>query len=172
MEISTFHYRTSMIQCFFNRSFFMGPGDYWCNHGMWNINLVCFFQTKTVGIKNVPFWTLCLKIRPCALILNYPISFKPGSVPCRSALCLLSKNCYSSHRSRTSVERKGEEWLQHTALKLGIISRYTLDASWLPRRDTRRNSLKERKMVLFNFSFHLETKCTGKYVGMIEFLKY
>ena len=39
------------------RLIFIGPmkGNvgYWYNHGMWYINLVCFFSTKTMGIMKI-----------------------------------------------------------------------------------------------------------------------
>ena len=44
------------------------------------------FSAKTMRITKNPFWALCGKIRP--LVLNYPLTFVPGSVLCSSALCL------------------------------------------------------------------------------------
>ena len=32
-----------------------GTCDYWYNHGMWYINLVCFFSAKTMGIIKIYF---------------------------------------------------------------------------------------------------------------------
>ena len=60
MEISKFHFRNFMIPggYFFDHflwNLWKGSGDYWYNHGMWYINLVCFFSTKTMGIIKIHF---------------------------------------------------------------------------------------------------------------------
>ena len=67
MEICTFHFKTSMIQGgyffkmfdYFLYGLWKGSGGYWYNHGMWYINLVCFFSTKTMRITKNPFWASC-----------------------------------------------------------------------------------------------------------------
>ena len=48
---------------------------------------VCFLNYNDENNNN-PFWALCGKIGPWALVLNYPIAFVPGSARCSSALCL------------------------------------------------------------------------------------
>ena len=63
MEISTFHFRTSMAQGGNLSKFsihFHGTyesGDYWYNHVMWyfNLHVLCFFPTKMMGIITFDF---------------------------------------------------------------------------------------------------------------------
>ena len=47
---------------------------------------VCFFLTKIIGNTKHPFLALCGIVWP--MVLNFPVSFVPGSVRYSSALCL------------------------------------------------------------------------------------
>ena len=93
MEISKFHFWTSMSQggnfskcsIIFLWDLWKGTGDYWYNHGMLYINLVCFFPTKTIGIIKIHFGHC---VENTTLVLNNPISFMPGLARCSSVLCL------------------------------------------------------------------------------------
>jgi len=93
MEISTFHFRTSIIQGGFSKfsiNFYRAyeSGVVVIDITMaCDIYLVCFFSTKTMGVMKIHLWASCGKIRP--LLRNYPVTFVPGSAHCSSALCLL-----------------------------------------------------------------------------------
>ena len=77
-------------------------GESWILIKPWHViyQFSVFFLNKNDGNNENPFWALCGEIR--LLVLNYPVTFVPGSARRSSALCLFKLKLKREYNTKIS----------------------------------------------------------------------
>ena len=81
-----------------------GTCDYWYNHGMWYINLVCFYPTKTIGIIKNHFGHCVGEYGPWYWITPYHL-FRDRAAAARRRACFLNVDFVLGYFARLALYR-------------------------------------------------------------------